>query len=266
MSDINSELQGKVALVTGAQAGIGLATAKRLAAAGATVFAADLPNSTIHSVVAESGINTLHAMECDISDEASVTTMIANIMTKAGRLDILDNNAAFIAPTDGDVLSMDTEIWDKMFAVNGRGTMLMCKHSIPAMLTNGGGSIINISSGTSQAGQMYQTAYACSKGAINTLTQYIATQYGAQGIRCNALALGLVNTEKLQASLSIPMRDMMVANKLIGRLGTPEDVAEMMVFLSSDRASWITGQIYNVDGGFFAHAPNFEGEKRLLSQ
>ncbi|WP_435549036.1 SDR family NAD(P)-dependent oxidoreductase [Desulfobacterium sp. N47] len=125
------------------------------------------------------------------------------------------------------------------------------------MLKAGGGSIINMSSGTSMAGDMQYTAYASSKGAVNTLTRYIATQYGRQGIRCNALIIGLVRTTggKAQDHLPAPILKILEDNHATGKLGKPEDVAEFIRFLSGDDAVWITGQHLNIDGGFFAHLP-----------
>lgn len=260
------DLDNKVALITGAQRGVGLATAIRLARGGAKVVMADLPNVDIASAaatVAQHGEVSHHGV--DIADEASVKDLIAFTLDTYGRLDILDNNAARQGlREDVDVLSMEQAVWDSVFAVNARGTMLMCKHGIAAMSQSGGGSIINISSGTALAGNLYQTAYACTKGAINTLTKYIATQYASVGIRCNALALGLIETEKLKESLPQEMRDLYTSYKLIPRLGKPEDIAEMVAFLGSDRTPWITGQIYGVDGGFFAKAPQVTGEVKMM--
>jgi NAD(P)-dependent dehydrogenase (short-subunit alcohol dehydrogenase family) len=173
-----------------------------------------------------------------------------------GRLDILDNNAAMKGlREDRDVLTMESALWDSVMATNVRGTMLMCKYALPALIASGGGSIVNISSGTSLAGDIVQTAYAVSKGAINTLTRYVATQYGAQGVRCNALLVGSVVTPAMQRALPEPLREVITAHKLSGRLGMPQDIAEAVSFLASDRASWVTGQTWSVDGGYFAHLP-----------
>jgi NAD(P)-dependent dehydrogenase (short-subunit alcohol dehydrogenase family) len=192
----------------------------------------------------------------DISDERSVETLLRFTQQKYGRLDILDNNAASQGQAeDRDVLSMSVKLWDQIMSVNARGTMLMCKHALPLMIAGGGGSIINISSGTSSAGDFFATAYAASKGAVNTFTKYVATQYGPQGIRCNALILGLIMTSTLEATLPPPMREVFRQHKLVQRLGTPHDVAQMVAFLASDRAAFTTGQLLPVDGGFYAHTP-----------
>ncbi|GLU37352.1 SDR family oxidoreductase [Pseudomonas sp. NBRC 100443] len=264
----STELQGKTAIVTGAVRGIGLETVKHLAAAGANVVLAANARTSLDEALAQAREwGTVEGFNLDISNEDSVKALYAFTLDKFGRVDILDNNAALQGlPQDSDLLSMSQDVWDSVFAVNARGTMLMCKHAVSAMLETGGGSIINISSGTATAGQLYQTAYACSKGAIQTLTRYIATQYGEQGIRCNAIAVGLVQTEKLAEGLPKPFQDMIVENKLIRRLGTGADIAEMVVFLASGRSSWITGQIYAVDGGFFAHSPHLQGERQLMAQ
>lgn len=262
------DLENKVAIVTGAHRGIGLATATRLAAGGARVVLADLPGSDLQGAcrkAAEHG-EVLHH-EVDITSEDSVKALVEFSLDSFGGIDVLDNNAAYAGSArDVDLLSMEAEEWDRTFSINARGTMLMCKHTVAAMLKSGGGSIINISSGTAVSGHMYQTAYACSKGAINTLTQYIATQYGAAGIRCNAIAPGLVKTENLAASMPEPMQEMFRENKLIPRLGEPDDIAEMVAFLASDRSSWITGQIYAVDGGFLAKAPHLASERQLMAK
>jgi NAD(P)-dependent dehydrogenase (short-subunit alcohol dehydrogenase family) len=262
------DLQNKVAIVTGAHRGIGLATATRLAAGGARVVMADLPATDLAGAaaqVAEHGEVLHHAV--DITDEDSVRELVEFTTDACGRIDVLDNNAAYAGSgADVDLLSMDANEWDKTFSINARGTMLMCKHTVAAMLTTGGGSIINISSGTAVSGHMYQTAYACTKGAINTLTLYIATQYGSQGIRCNAIAPGLIKTENMAAAMPEPLQQVFRENKLVPRLGEPNDIAEMVAFLGSDRSSWITGQIYPVDGGFLAKAPHLVGERQLMEQ
>lgn len=268
MSSGDRDFENKVAIITGAQQGIGLETAKHFAARGASVVMADLPGSVVADAAAEvTKLGEVRHCHVDIADETSVKRLLEFTLDNFGRLDILDNNAARQGLAQDDkVLGMDPELWDSVFAVNARGTMLMCKHGIDAMLKSGGGAIVNISSGTSLAGQVYQTAYACSKAAINTLTKYVATQYGKQGIRCNAIALGLVMTESLARGMPEVFQQLYVDNKLVPRLGKPGDIAEMVAFLSSDKAQWITGQVYSVDGGFFAHGPQMAGELKLMAE
>lgn len=261
-------LAGKVAIVTGAAGGVGRETSRVLAAAGASVMLADLAASPVEEVAAalrEQGLSVA-ARAVDISDEASVKALIDATLKAFGRLDILDNNAASQGqPEDRDIVSMSVELWDHIMGVNARGAMLMCKHAVPAMIAGGGGSIVNISSGTSLAGDFFATAYACSKGAVNTLTKYVATQYGAQGIRCNALTLGLVATPALMKALPPPVIEVFRKHHAAGRIGEPADIAQMVAFLASERAGWITGQVFSIDGGFYAHTPTTVGVMDLLA-
>lgn len=264
------ELSGKVAIVTGAggEGGIGAQTARVLAEAGARVVLADLASTELETIAGALSTAGFDVAPCatDISDERSVADLMRFTQRKFGRLHILDNNAASQGqPQDRDVASMSVELWDQIMSVNARGTMLMCKHAAPLMIAAGGGSIINISSGTAVAGDFFATAYAASKGAINTLTRYVATQYGAQGIRCNALSLGLILTGRLEATLRAPVREIFREHKLTQRLGSPLDVAQMVLFLASTRSSFITGQILPVDGGFYAHTPTTVAVNALLA-
>lgn len=264
------DLGGKVAIVTGAgtAGAVGAVTAQLLAQAGARVVVADLDAGKVGQIAATLAAAGLEVvpLAVDIADESSVERLLGFVKQKFGRLDILDNNAASQGqPADRDVLSMSVELWDQVMSVNARGTMLMCKHALPLMIAGGGGSIINISSGTSVAGDMFATAYAASKGAINTLTRYVATQYGAQGVRCNALILGLIATPMLLATLPAPMREIFRQHKLAQRLGTPLDVAQMVAFLASEHSAFITGQLLPVDGGFYAHTPTTVAVGELMA-
>jgi NAD(P)-dependent dehydrogenase (short-subunit alcohol dehydrogenase family) len=271
MSVTNLGLDGKVAIVTGAGGigNIGAQTARLLAECGVRVVLADLEGSALAQMTGELTALGLpvarHAT--DISDERSVESLIRFTREKYGRLDILDNNAATQGqPEDSEVASLSVELWDHIMGVNARGTMLMCKHSLPLMISSGGGSIINISSGTSVAGDFFATAYAASKGAINTLTRYVATQYGDRGIRCNALILGLIETPRLQSVMPPPLREVFREHKLVQRLGSPVDVARMVAFLASEQSSFITGQLLPVDGGFYAHTPTTVGFRKALEK
>jgi NAD(P)-dependent dehydrogenase (short-subunit alcohol dehydrogenase family) len=267
MSEIKDALQGKIAFISGGAGAIGSATARRLATDGVRVVIGDLPGSNVHDVASsfQSEGFDVAAQELDLEQESSIRAAIESIAHKHGRLDILDNNAALKGlKDDRGVIGMSSELWDRVMAVNARGTMLMCKYALPLMISGGGGSIINISSGTSVAGDQYATAYAVSKGAINTLTYYVAAQHGHQGIRCNGLIVGSVITPAMQRVLPDSMREILRAHKLVGRLGQPQDIAEVVAFLASDRSAWITGQLWSIDGGFFAHIPTMPQFAQLL--
>jgi NAD(P)-dependent dehydrogenase (short-subunit alcohol dehydrogenase family) len=258
MNESKNELDGKVAVISGGAGAIGSATARRLAEQGARVVIADLPASPMQAVaegLRAEGLD-VQAHGLDLSEPASIQALMAHVQQAYGRLDVLDNNAAMKGlSADGDVMGQDFEVWDRMFACNARGTMLMCKHGLPMMIAGGGGSIVNISSCTSTAGDIYATAYAASKAAVNTLTMYVAAQYGQQGIRSNALLLGSVETPAMKRTLPVAMQEVLRSHKLTGRLGQPVDVAEVVSFLASDRAAWVTGQLWKIDGGFSAHQP-----------
>jgi NAD(P)-dependent dehydrogenase (short-subunit alcohol dehydrogenase family) len=252
------DLDGKVALVTGAAGGIGSETARVLAAAGARLVVTDLAGTGVDEVATalRDGGSEAVAQDADLTDEDSVAALMRAVADTFGRLDVLANVAGATTFTDRDtiVTEVDVEVWDEIMAINVRGPMLTCKHGIPLMTA--GGSIVNISSATAFAGDLGNVAYATAKGGLNTLTKYVATVYGPQGIRCNAIAPGIVLTPRAQGTLPPPVQEIFVSNTLVHRLGRPGDIAAVVCFLASDASGYLTGQIIPVDGGHSAHQPH----------
>ena len=256
----NGRVQGKAALVTGAGGGIGAACALALAREGAAVAVADIDRVAARRIVAhieEEGGRAV-AMHVDLGDEASVTAMVEAAAKAFGGHDILHNNAAdtrLSGTRDMAVEKVDTGVWDDILRINLRGTMIASRAAIP-YLRKRGGAIVNTSSNAALAGALSHSAYSASKAALNSLTQSIATQHGKEGIRCNAVSPGLIVTptnEERYASSGVG--DIMLRHQLTPRLGRPEDIAAAVVFLASDEAAFITGQVICVDGGSLAHQP-----------
>ena len=253
-------VEGKLALVTGAGSGIGAASALALAREGATVALADIDLAAARrraaTIEAEGG--RAIALQVDLGDEASVIAMVEAAAAQLGGLDILHNNAAdtLLSRTrDKPVEGVETEVWDAILRINLRGTMIACRAAIPH-LRQRAGAIVNTSSGAALSGALSHSAYSASKAAINSLTLSIATQHGKQGIRCNAICPGLIVTAATRDSYaSSGVGDIMLRHNLTPRLGTPEDIAAAVVFLASDEAGYITGQLISVDGGSLAHQP-----------
>jgi NAD(P)-dependent dehydrogenase (short-subunit alcohol dehydrogenase family) len=269
---MTGRLRDKVAIVTGAASGIGAETAVRLAAEGAATVVADINLAGAQKLVERitAAGNVAAAAQVDLGDERSITAMIAFAVERFGGLDILDNNAAdtkLSSTRDVGVEKTDVEVWDALMRINLRGTMLACKAAIPRMRTRGGGSIINMSSGSGLTGALAPTAYGVSKAAIISLTQYVATQHGKEGIRCNAIAPGLIVTPSTASSYATgPFGEMMLRHHLTPRLGRPEDIASMVVFLASDESQFVTGQVISVDGGLLSHAPYHADMAQMMSK
>jgi NAD(P)-dependent dehydrogenase (short-subunit alcohol dehydrogenase family) len=254
-------VDAKVALVTGGGGGIGVATCILLAQEGATVVVADIDEAKAQQCaqrVREAG-GTAEALAVDISDEASVEGAIRFATDRFGRIDILDNNATtvgWLLPVpDRTITEMSVDTWDQMMAVNLRGTMLMCKHTIPVMIDGGGGSIVNISSGAAITGDVRPTAYGVSKAGINSVTRYVAASYGKQGIRCNTVMPGPTITDRFLEVAPPERLDMLLRHSLLPRLTQPEDIANAVLFLASDDSAMITAQDFLVDAGLLSHTP-----------
>jgi NAD(P)-dependent dehydrogenase (short-subunit alcohol dehydrogenase family) len=265
-------VSGKVAIVTGAASGIGAATAEVLAREGARVVVADLDGDAArrqaHRIVEAGGEAIAHAF--DLGDESSIERLVRQTLDTFGRVDVLHNNAAathLAATADSPLALLAAAVWDDTFRINVRGTALMIKNVVPHMIEQRAGSIINTSSLAGMSGDLGHPAYGASKAAINVLTQYAATEFGKDGIRVNAVAPGLITTRASEESgHGGSMSEVMLANHLTPRLGTPADVANAVLYLASDESGFVTGQVLCVDGGLGAHAPYVSELRELLGR
>ncbi len=243
---------GKVALVTGASKGIGQGIAVALAQAGARVgvnYNTDAEGAAkTCALIAEMGGEAL-AIQADVSDRTAVERMTAAVTDRFGRLDILVNNAAIGIPHRGTFADYPVETWRRIFAVNVEGVVHCTQCALQAMLKQGeGGRIINISSSHSLVFQRRTSAYIIAKGAVNTLTQALAVELGHAGITVNCIAAGAVSTPGWPAS---PEGQAAWKRRApLSRMGEAEDIAAAVVFLASPQASYITGQVFTVDGGW----------------
>ena len=247
-----SALSNKIGLVTGSGQGIGRAIALSFAREGAKVVVADfneeMGQQTVELITDVGG--TASFIYGDISKEDTVKATVDFVLTTYGRLDIACNSAA-VSRGSGPIHEYERSIFDQTLELCLTNTWLCMKYEIAAMLENGGGAIVNISSNASLRGQAFNTAYAAAKGGVNILTKSAAAEYGAKGIRINAVSPGVILTPGLeqyfeeQPDKAEGLRKKSVMN----RLGAPEEIADAVSFLSSDRASFITGQILSVDGG-----------------
>jgi NAD(P)-dependent dehydrogenase (short-subunit alcohol dehydrogenase family) len=256
-------LTDKVIVVAGGASGIGAATAHRLGAEGAKVVVGDLNLEGAEKTAAEIEANGGTALPCryDASIEESIRDLIEFAVTEFGGLDGLHNNAADLSPDiitkDSDAVTVPLEVWHRTLTVNLTGYLLGIRYAIPRLLERGGGSIVNTSSGAAFCGEPVRVSYGVSKAGIGALTRHVASAFGKQGIRCNAVAPGYVPLESMKklteetfgVDADVIMNEVL-ATVRAPRLGDPEDVAGMVAFLLSDDGQWITGQIYGVDGGW----------------
>jgi NAD(P)-dependent dehydrogenase (short-subunit alcohol dehydrogenase family) len=248
----------KVAIVTGGASGIGQATAKILAAEGAKVVVADF-NATGAQAVADAIVatgGTASAIALDATNADSVRAMVEFARRQYGALHILHNNVGGTDVTkDLAVVDLDLDCWDQVFALCLKSVLMGCKFAIPLMIESGGGSIINTASMSGTGGDLANTAYGVAKTGVMSLTKYVATQYGAQNIRCNAVAPSVVMTPAVEKFMPEPILNAFRKHTLLPRLGKPEDIGYLVAFLASDEAGYITGQTIQADGGLNTHLP-----------
>ena len=246
-------LKGKVAVIAGAATGIGKATAIRLAEEGVSLVLGDINVPGVEAVAAQ--VNAAGgkavAARCDIADDASVKALVDLAVNIYGGLDFMHANAADLKVVLSDTNAVDVplEVFDRTIAVNLRGHLLCTRHAIPEFQKRGGGAIVYTSSAASYAGEPERVAYGVSKSGINALMRHVASRWGKEGIRANAIAPGVVITEATRTGIPDEMKQMILAMTRSPRLGTPDDIAAMVAMLFSDDGEWINGQVVSVDGG-----------------
>ena len=249
-----ADFTGKVALVTGAASGIGRACAKFYAREGAKVVVSDLIETggleTVQ-MIKEAG-SEAYFIKTDVSNPEDCAKLIDQTVTKYGRLDYACNNAG-IGGEQNLTADYSVETWQKVISINLSAVFYCMKVEIPAMLKNGGGAIVNMSSILGQVGFATSSAYVAAKHGVVGLTKNAALEYATSGIRVNAVGPAFIRTPMISKLDEDPQASkMLVSLHPMGRLGTPEEVAELVIWLSSDKASYITGSYYPVDGGYLA--------------
>ncbi len=243
----------KVAIITGAASGIGKASALAMSREGAQVAIfdsnAELGLAAADSVLSQGG--TAVFFEVNVADESSVREGVSQAMERFERIDYLLNNAGIAVRHS--VVEQEEDAWQSCMDVNVKGAFLSSKHVLPHMLNKGSGSIVNMSSVTGITGVRSRSAYSAAKGAVVALTRNMAVDYAKHGIRVNCISPGFTRTPMAEALLKDAVKEQrLISMHPLGRLGEPEDIANAVVFLFSDMASWITGQVLAVDGGFSA--------------
>jgi meso-butanediol dehydrogenase/(S,S)-butanediol dehydrogenase/diacetyl reductase len=250
-------LKDKIAIVTGGGSGIGHQTSRLFAAEGATVIVADRNEANAEKVAAEITSEGGRAIPrtVDVTKAAEIEALINGTAARHGRLDILVNNAGYgIA---GTVVNTTEEDWDALMAVNVKGVFLGCKYAIPIMEKQGGGAIVNTASTVSRVGIPNRAAYVASKGAVGTLTKAMALDHVGSNIRINAVAPGTIESPYFdeifrKSNDAKALRAQLEARQPMNRLGKPVEIANAILFLASDEASFCTGTILFVDGGWTA--------------
>ncbi|MEU3619426.1 MULTISPECIES: SDR family oxidoreductase [unclassified Streptomyces] len=248
-------LKGKRIVIAGGATGIGAATAERLADEGASVVVGDIDPvgaEVTAQRITEAG-GTAIAVEFDLADEASIQNLVDRAAAELGGVDGLYNVGADLSENtmgrDTDLLEMDPAVWRRTHDVNLLGYALTCRAVLPHLLGQGGGVIVNTSSGAAWGGEPTRPAYAASKAGINALTRHIASRWGKEGVRCNVVAPGLVIGETQQRQDDQQMQALALQYARSPRLGEPADLAGAVAFLFSDDAAWISGQAWSIDGG-----------------
>ncbi len=247
--------QGKRAIVTGAGSGFGEAIAKRLAAEGGRLLAADINVEGAERVAAEIAAagGECHVVECNVAEETQVETMIATAMESLGGIDVLVNNAGY-SHHQKLMWKITVEDFDAVFAVNARGVFLGCKHAIPHMIEGGGGAIVNIASVGAIAPRPGVTPYNATKGAVLTMTKGLAMEVARHNIRVNAVNPVAADTGFMKGAMGVDSLDEEATARLVatiprGRLTQPGDVAAAVAYLASEDGDFLTGTHINVDGG-----------------
>ncbi|MBZ9938581.1 glucose 1-dehydrogenase [Mesorhizobium sp. BR1-1-16] len=250
MTASSQPFAGKIAIVTGAGSGIGLATAAGLAAGGATVICADWQGAEEAAASIRSSGGTAEAAGIDVRDPAAWSALAADVMARHGRIDILVNNAGIAVPGD-TVIDVSEEVWDRILDINAKGVWLGMRAVLPAMVEQKSGKICNVASTAAHIGLRNAAAYCASKGAVLALTRQAGVQYAADNVQINSVSPGTTMTG-IQKDITDEQRAAFLPLTPIGRFAQSPEVAAAILFLCSEGSSFITGADVSVDGGMVA--------------